>query len=85
MSRFNRYPVKEPVDGGAHVQGVRGFPRSYEVAPTGACYGLEPSTGWARGEIERGLTPSFMPPPPIPMYDPTIMADPNEWGPRNLT
>lgn len=77
-----RFRVDDPPD---RIDHVRGFPHSYEVDEHGMAYGLDPSTGWARGELVRSTVPVVAPRAPIPMYDPTIMRDPNEWAPRNLT
>jgi hypothetical protein len=75
---FRRYKVGQQGPD-YRVQGVRDHPRTYEVAPTGVCYGLEPSNGWARGEIVRATVPVFSPPEWIPMYDPTLLSNPHYW------
>lgn len=63
-----------------HVGIVRGLPNTYEVDEYGHCYSTNPSAGWMRGQLERGAMQPFAPPPPVPMYDPTIIANPSWWA-----
>lgn len=74
----NRTP--SAADNAPRVGIVRGLPNTYEMDSDGRTFSTNPLGGWVRGQVERAAMQPFAPPPPVPMYDPTLMAHPEAWG-----
>lgn len=56
------------------VRGVDAFPHTYDINQFGQAFGTTPAAQWSRGELVRDVQPALSLRPPIPMYDPTIVA-----------
>lgn len=78
----SKYPMRFPVaEHEPQVDHVRTFPNAYELDENGMSVATHQPANFERGQLVRTETPVHVFKPITPMYDPTMLANPNWWAP----